>query len=84
MPDKRRISVSCENEIRAEAAGPKNECREIELLRLNVCGDKSQAYVGISNIEEKANRPTLQGTDRKHFVLIFFHINIQKQTIKGL
>ncbi len=22
--------------------------------------------------------------DRKHFVLIYFHINIQKQTIKGL
>lgn len=88
MPDKRRISVSCENEIRGELAGPRNECREIELLRTYVRGDKSQAYAGISNIAEKANRPSLQGAetlvDRKHFVLIFFHINIQKQTIKGL
>lgn len=75
MPDKRRISVSRENEIRGEAAGPRNERREIELLRANVRCDKSQAYAGISSIAEKANRPSLQGTetlvDRKHFVLIF-------------
>ncbi len=50
MPDRRRISVSCENEIRGEPAGPRNECREIELLCTYVCGDKSQAYAGISNI----------------------------------
>lgn len=72
MPDKRGISVSCEIEIRGEAAGPKNERREIELLRLYVCGDKSQAYAGISNIADKANKPSLQGVDRTHFVLIFF------------
>lgn len=83
MPEKRGISVSCENEIRGKAAGPRNERREIELLRMYVRGDKSQAYAGISNIAEKANRPSLL-VDRKHFVLIFFHINIQKQTIKGL
>lgn len=55
MPDKRRISVSCENKIRGEAAGPRNERCEIELC-MYVHGDKSQAYAGISNIAEKAKQ----------------------------
>ncbi len=49
---------------------------------------KARRMLAFPTLQYKANRPSLQGAetlvDRKHFVLIFFHINIQKQTIKGL
>lgn len=74
MPDKQRISVSCEKKL--EMKSLKSQMSpEVELLQYmcvcpHVCDDKKQTFDGISNKAEKENRADTP-VDKKHFISTF-------------